>query len=422
MARCLWTAVSYNFWLFLVWLLILATYRFSLVCFLADKGLILVRYISLTEMGSLLRADLQILSQHPYLLFFTFFVYGFMATWLLRQHHHDETETERESNHPWWEVLPVDSYWINCLFRPMVTLSRPLPPSELELEEGIEMLIERLAVPNLWLQPVIPSEYIKDLPVWKFRGWDTSASKIDRKLINKTEDSPEIVERMMDGEDPYEIPCQDCAVHCCGCASERVKYQHLELSPSSQEKNDKRSTQLHQRNAEQTRNCCSCNVSFTNVCAEVCSALDRCQTYKGRNRQHRHENIDSDNVQTRIPCSLCVNRQTLTAAHPSDVTASDSDTSVSSKWDLGNMKDSLSYSEESGDETSNPPAGMLPTTECAVCLESYRWGTLLCGLPCGHNYHQCCIMVWLGRDNHHCPVCRWPAYKSKHGLSHLHGE
>ncbi|KDR08621.1 RING finger protein 103 [Zootermopsis nevadensis] len=319
-ARCLWTAVSYNFWLFSVWLLILATYRFSLVSFLADKGLILVRYMSLTEIGSMLRADWQILTQHPYMLFFTFFVYGFMATWLLWQHCHDETEIERESNHPWWEVLPVDSYWINCLFRPMVTLTRPLLPSELELDESIEMLIDRLAVPNFWLQPVIPNDYVKDLPVWKFRGWDNSALKINGKHINKTDNSPEVVERMMDGEDPYEMPCQNCAVHCCGCASERVKYRHLESS--------------HSRN----------------------------------------------------------------------------------------MKGSLSYSEESGDETSNLPAGMLPTTECAVCLESYRWGTILCGLPCGHNYHQCCIMEWLGRDNHHCPVCRWPAYKSKHGLSHLHGE
>lgn len=345
-----------------------------------------------------------------------------MATWLLWQHCHDETEIERESNHPWWEVLPVDSYWINCLFRPMVTLTRPLLPSELELDESIEMLIDRLAVPNFWLQPVIPNDYVKDLPVWKFRGWDNSALKINGKHINKTDNSPEVVERMMDGEDPYEMPCQNCAVHCCGCASERVKYRHLESSHSSQKKNDAYSTQLHQRNVEQSQNCCACSVSFTDVPAEVCSALDRCPTYSNRNIQFHNENAGSGNVQTRISCSLCINRQTFSDRHPSDLTASDSDTSVSSKWDSGNMKGSLSYSEESGDETSNLPAGMLPTTECAVCLESYRWGTILCGLPCGHNYHQCCIMEWLGRDNHHCPVCRWPAYKSKHGLSHLHGE
>ncbi|KAJ4435680.1 hypothetical protein ANN_18296 [Periplaneta americana] len=411
-ARCLWTAVSYNFWLFSVWLLILATYRFSFVSYLADKGLVLVRYVSLTEFGALLRSDWQILTQHPYLLFCTFFAYGFVATWLLRRHYTDEMGTERESDHPWWEVLPVDSYWINCLFRPMATLTRPLPPSELELEEGIEMLIERLAVPNLWLQPVIPNEYIKDLPVWKFRGWEPPTSKTEGNHLNKTEDSPKVVERMMDGEDPYEIPCEDCAVRCCNCPSERKNYNHLETSPCSRKKRGSCFAKHYQRNVKLTQSGCSSGISCTNVPADVCSALDRCHSCEGGNRQ------PDSNVQMRTPCSLCVNNGRL----PGDITASDSDTSVSSKWDFGHVKDNLSHSEESGDEINYPPAGMLPTTECAVCLETYRRGALLCGLPCGHNYHQCCIMVWLGRDNHHCPVCRWPAYKSKHSFSHLHRE
>lgn len=55
----------------------------------------------------------------------------------------------------------MDSYWVNYLFRPMASLSRPMPSSQTELEDGIEMLIERLAVPNFWLQPVIPVDYIK---------------------------------------------------------------------------------------------------------------------------------------------------------------------------------------------------------------------------------------------------------------------
>ena len=35
---------------------------------------------------------------------------------------------------------------------------------------GMEMLIERLAVPNLWLRPMISAEYIQDLPDWKYTG------------------------------------------------------------------------------------------------------------------------------------------------------------------------------------------------------------------------------------------------------------
>ncbi|KAK9509479.1 hypothetical protein O3M35_006789 [Rhynocoris fuscipes] len=52
-------------------------------------------------------------------------------------------------------------------------------------------------------------------------------------------------------------------------------------------------------------------------------------------------------------------------------------------------------------------------SECAICLERYKCGVLLCTLPCSHNYHQTCILTWLYRDNHHCPICRWPAYKNK---------
>jgi E3 ubiquitin-protein ligase RNF103 len=277
----------------------------------------------------------------------------------------------------------------------MVTRTQPVPASELELEEGIEMLIERLAVPNLWLQPDTSKEYVKNLPVWKFRGWDPLVSTHDRNFINKMEDSPEVVEKMMDGEDPDEMSSHGFPVHCRGCASERVKYRH-ELGPSNRKKNGNNCTHLHQRNVDQTHHsCCACRIES----GEVHSAFDRCRMCDGRNVHLHH----SQSVQMRMPSSLCVDRQTVS--------------------DMGNMKDSLSCSEESSDEASCPPAGTRPTTRCVICLESYKCGDLLCGLPCGHNYHTRCIMVWLRKDTHDdCPVCRWPAYKSKHSLSHPHRE
>lgn len=69
--------------------------------------------------------------------------------------------------------------------------------------------------------------------------------------------------------------------------------------------------------------------------------------------------------------------------------------------------------EEGEEEGTEMPAGMLALTECAICLECYRFGCVLCGLPCGHSFHQVCIVGWLSRDNHCCPVCRWPPYKAK---------
>jgi hypothetical protein len=72
----------------LVWLLIYATCSFFPIRFLVDKGLAVVRYLSLTEIGSLLRADLQVITEHPYLLSFTFIIYGYLSMWLVRWYCH----------------------------------------------------------------------------------------------------------------------------------------------------------------------------------------------------------------------------------------------------------------------------------------------------------------------------------------------
>ncbi|XP_034399382.1 E3 ubiquitin-protein ligase RNF103 [Cyclopterus lumpus] len=59
------------------------------------------------------------------------------------------------------------------------------------------------------------------------------------------------------------------------------------------------------------------------------------------------------------------------------------------------------------------PCGVLHCSECVVCLENFVGEELLMGLPCGHAFHQHCIVVWLAAGRHCCPVCRWPSYKKK---------
>lgn len=369
-AHCVWTVVTYNLWLFSLWLIIIAMYRFPVVSFLIDKSLVLVRYVSLTDIGSLVRADWQVLSHHPYYLLFSFVIFGLIVRHLLNKHFPIEIEVERENDRPWWEVLPVDSYWINFFFQPMATLTRPIPPTEIELEEGIEMLIERLAVPNLWLQPVISLEYIKDLPVWKFRGWNSGAQKTkDLPTIKKHANlgSPEDIACMMDcqypnGESHYN------SSHCRNCLKEKLKFRHFQ-------------------------SCSYANHKDLNDCINTSKCTSFLKVYSEQN--------------VRLSCN------SNSVAQDKDPTCSDSDSRLTSA-DVSEClpTNQTTSSEDSGDEGS--PSGMLPTTECAICLESYTYETLLCGLPCGHSYHQPCIMVWLQRDNHHCPVCRWPAYKSRH--------
>ena len=157
----------------------------------------------------------------------------------------------------WWEALTFD-----CLFRPMAARALPMPPSDIQLEEGIELLIERWAVPNLWLQAsVVMNDYKKDLPRWRFQ-----AEEINSR------DCREVLTKLMDDDSPP-----------------WAKYE--------------------------------------------------------------------------------------------------------------------SSSEESITESGDCPVkGMIFTKDCAVCLEAYKRGTLICGLPCGHNYHDRCITSWFQTDNHHCPI------------------
>lgn len=60
------------------------------------------------------------------------------------------------------------------------------------------------------------------------------------------------------------------------------------------------------------------------------------------------------------------------------------------------------------------PCHVLRCSECVVCLENFVSEELLMALPCGHAFHQQCIVVWLAGGRHCCPVCRWPSYKKKH--------
>ena len=65
------------------------------------------------------------------------------------------------------------------------------------------------------------------------------------------------------------------------------------------------------------------------------------------------------------------------------------------------------------DQQNAKPYGFLEGNQCVICLENYIPGVWLRGLPCFHAFHNDCILTWLNRDNHFCPICRWESYKPK---------
>lgn len=70
------------------------------------------------------------------------------------------------------------------------------------------------------------------------------------------------------------------------------------------------------------------------------------------------------------------------------------------------------------------PSMYRQSLQCVICLDSFSQQALVRGLPCKHVFHDQCILAWLYRDNHFCPVCRWPSFQSKEQdyVNDLHSE
>uniref|UniRef100_T1IIW6 RING-type domain-containing protein n=1 Tax=Strigamia maritima TaxID=126957 RepID=T1IIW6_STRMM len=293
---CFWRLAKANFILFLLWLILLALLSFRFMDVLSELGLKLVRLVSSSDVAVVLRNEWQKWRSCTLGLGATFFAFCWFFSWLWARWRPQDVSSANTSRltTEWWSL---DTYIMDCFFRPMASLTQPLTPSDLDLEEGMELLIERLAVPNLWLQPVISTDYIKDLPIWNYFATSTS----QENLAKDSNCSESDVKSSEDEEGSL----------CIGCVSMQTE---CALPKSS----------------------CTCNSGVKRECSR---------------RRGRIEML--------------------------------------------------------------PPDGMLPCQECAICLDVYKDGVVICGLPCGHNYHEHCILLWLSRDNHHCPVCRWPSYKPK---------
>lgn len=224
-------------------------------------------YITQTDYGRLIHRIWMIIQRYPIWCCLSFGVYNLVIGSILHRLKPRSSGTRNRSNGDRRQTnAPVPSKWallIELLFRPVsYATANNLNDIDFELDDSMDLLLERLALPNLWLTPVVPTDYLNYLPIWQFgNGWNNEHWICD--VMNQANNNTDV---------PKVVMCSD-------------DYHH--------------------------------------------------------------------------------------------------------------------------------PAGMIPSCECAICLEKYRSHIYLCGLPCGHHFHHGCIMNWLQRDNHHCPICRWPAYRNK---------
>ncbi|KAG8195677.1 hypothetical protein JTE90_003822 [Oedothorax gibbosus] len=316
-------AVKYNCSLFFLWLMILALFQFPIMQTCTDASLQVLRFVSGSNVASILRCDYKSFYSHTFLLV-TYIIFASISGYILRRFKWFQPEdTSIFSN--WWQHSQGDSTLSTYFFRPRVSLMQPFASQNHDLEVGIELLIERMAVPNLWLQPVISMDYIKDLPMWRYNGWCEADDELEESR---------------------------------GCSSDD------EMTPLVQQPQPPvPSSETNQNTLFQTPH-----------------SSQELQKVPGNGTVPFHNEANS---------SPCVAPISTNIPKP---------------------------------DIKRAPTGMLEFRECSICLESYRYSEVLCGLPCGHNFHMNCIMSWLSRDNHCCPICRWPSYKFKNLGAHLHSQ
>ena len=135
----LWNTVKWNCLLILLWLPVLGVLQLPLMSSILHYLLKVLRMSSLTTVAAQLRADwLAYTSSHAPVLLISFPLFTLIVglLHLLYQRQHPELEMPVLNNNTDWWNFNLDSYF-SYLFRPMATLSRPMGPTDMDLEVNI---------------------------------------------------------------------------------------------------------------------------------------------------------------------------------------------------------------------------------------------------------------------------------------------
>ncbi|KAJ7408444.1 E3 ubiquitin-protein ligase RNF103 isoform X2 [Willisornis vidua] len=282
------------------------------------------RYSNTTTLASWVRADWMFYSSHPALFLSTYLGHGLLIDYFEKKRRRNNNTDEVNANNLEW-LSSLWDWYTSYLFHPIASFQHF--PFDSDWDEDPDLFLERLAFPDLWLHPLIPTDYIKNLPMWRFK-----------------------------------------------CLSTHSDEEMLETFPDSESDSDSENKEVFSSDREASED------DELSTCHRCSEGERRCSTE---------------------PCP-CANK--YCHHEPCERKAR----SYGSYSSAGDMEP----------DWSAWPAEMLHCTECVVCLENFTRGCLLMGLPCGHVFHQNCIVMWLAGGRHCCPVCRWPSYKKKQPYTH----
>ncbi|XP_019626518.1 PREDICTED: E3 ubiquitin-protein ligase RNF103-like [Branchiostoma belcheri] len=390
--RLLWAVGKYNCVLLMVCLPVVGLFQLPCMQGVVQAGLTALRNISSSALVAQARQDWLLYSSHKPFLVGTFLLYSMAAGIVASRWKSEEemttetTPTEQAGTNGWW------SSFMNYLFQPISTFNHTRPPNLIGLEDGLDYLIERLAVPDLWLHPVIPTDYVRNLPVWLYKGKTPLVTKVCSKCCGwgSSADQAAMVMKL-----PTTAGHSDSSNRVMNLPPSPGRPGHR--SPSS----TRQSSQPHKCN--KTPSACDTPLDHTD---NLGSDLAKCTCGERSKAAPTGQGHVYSNHNMNVP-----------SKHANNPSSHDTPPVLPANLD----KPCTCGNPQQTPSASGFPLGILHCEDCAICLEEYEVGCSLLGLPCGHSFHERCIMMWLSAGNHCCPVCRWPAFKFKPAL-HLHSE
>lgn len=421
--KLIWCVFKYNIVVIMLWLPIIGIFQMPYLDRVPLLALKLERVFCTSTLGTMLRGDFTFFVNHPIYVYSSFLIYLVLVNILCKKYRQEEQDDD----------------WFN--FTQMQTLTHlrpndffePMRIGGYDLMGGLEIFGSRFSQPSLWLQPSVSSEYIKYLPTWHYRPV-IIADRVHEN-INKI-------------KDVLNADCeQKNAPVKCTCV---IPIGRSEASISREACYDSNSMTsqsidcIRVDHVSPLQDNCLSNVNKPLADQLTCNK----KTHKNSHACDPQPDISISSPQPTDQPTACSSQQQscvkpcgqfqvlpsqtcslhsnlsqstlLDSSSPSGrVTTDNSITSLGSDCNLMSPTQVKSASENTGEcseksssrHTYGFPVGYMETHQCVICLDEFTPLAMLCGLPCGHVFHETCIIAWLNREKHFCPMCRWPSYK-----------
>ncbi|GFO40848.1 E3 ubiquitin-protein ligase rnf103 [Plakobranchus ocellatus] len=450
-----WCVLKYNLMVILLWLPVIGIFQMPYLDRFPLLALKCVRILSMSNFGQIIRGDYNFYLNHPCLLCLTFCTYTLVLAVLCKKLRSEEVDG--------------GSDWFN--FSQMQTLTHlrsndffePMRIGGYDLFGGLDVFGSRISQPSLWLSPSISPEYIQHLPTWIFRpvpvykraqvnvtavetilmpeatnAFSQTKERSEKKICSSNASRSLSLLDQCQGKH-NDLTCSNAPETCASCVQSfkdsdtslqgqhqkaRVEVRMCSSCKNPQDKLEARGNCVAQSSflsqERETEWKSSASVSVTSGDIQDPSDNRQCSIFP--NRICSSCSVTKCHLKAKSEQAVCPSPllNSSNGAHESAVpliaaqSLSGENQCSSTPHSLNNPR--IDSGSSIRQEESGFPAGYLESHQCVICLEEYVPLTSLCGLPCGHVFHEACIISWLNRDKHFCPMCRWPSYRPR--LSH----